>query len=87
MSRIVQFQCFEYGRTIIREGHLGSAMYFILDGNITVSIRKWKWVIEIPFYKLKEDVINGIFYSSHKPGWTKQFLFWDQVSLSEKWHC
>lgn len=31
------YQYFNKGRTVLREGHHASAMYFILDGEITVT--------------------------------------------------
>lgn len=37
LAKVVRYQYLRKGRTVLREGHSAEIMYFILDGEITVT--------------------------------------------------
>lgn len=41
LSKVLFFVYYQKGRTILRENHVASTAYFILDGEITVYKRQW----------------------------------------------
>ncbi|XP_058065439.1 cyclic nucleotide-binding domain-containing protein 2-like [Anopheles bellator] len=44
LAGCVAFQYLEPGRVILREGHEPVSVYFVADGEVTVSRRQWDWV-------------------------------------------
>jgi len=38
LARVIEFETFEDGRIIMREGHHGCSMYFIVAGSVTVQV-------------------------------------------------
>lgn len=45
LAKVVFFSYYQKGRTIVRENHIPSICYFILDGEISVYKKKWDNVI------------------------------------------
>lgn len=53
LSKVVFFVFYEKGRTILRENHLATAVYFILDGEVAIYKKQWDCVrllIKFKFY-------------------------------------
>ena len=38
LARVLGFETYEDGRTIIKEGQKGTSMYFIISGSVSVSV-------------------------------------------------
>lgn len=65
LSRVAQYLYYTQNRVIIREGHFANAIYFILDGEITVTRKQWLPVIpKFVFFLLRHKTMVLRFYHS-----------------------
>ncbi|XP_053681627.1 cyclic nucleotide-binding domain-containing protein 2-like [Sabethes cyaneus] len=55
LATCASYRYYNAGRTVLREGHEAQAMYFVLDGEITVSRSTWD-----PVYKQYNDIAYGV---------------------------
>ncbi|XP_055550192.1 cyclic nucleotide-binding domain-containing protein 2-like [Wyeomyia smithii] len=55
LAKCAGYRYYNAGRTVLREGHEAHAMYFVLDGEITVSRLTWN-----PVYKRYDDIAYGV---------------------------
>ncbi|XP_058443373.1 uncharacterized protein LOC131425449 [Malaya genurostris] len=55
LARCARYSYYNAGRTLLRQGHQPQAVYFVLDGEITVSRVQWD-----PIYKQHVDVPYGV---------------------------
>lgn len=49
LAKVVRYQYLRKGRTVLREGHFAETLYFILDGEITVTRRTYLPVCTIGY--------------------------------------